>query len=163
MAEVGSGFDLTLPKRLDDMATAVEQMGAAMPKPATAAPPAVQVDSNKGMAPRYALEDHTHESRLQARRISLTLDTNGRAVYVFPKAYESGLVPIVQVTAETPTGVAYRNDAAILQGSTTNAQTTIVVTRLNQNVVTGLLNAVLPVFAPATGSVWVNILSRAPS
>lgn len=133
------------------------------PKPATGAPPAVQVDSSKGTLPRYALEDHTHQSRLQARRIQVTPDANGRVVYTFPLPYDAGVVPIVSVTAETPTGVTYRNDASILQASTTNTQTTIIITRLNQNVVVGLLNAVLPVFAAATGTIWINIMSRAPS
>lgn len=152
MAEVSGSGGMTL-----------DQVAALMPKPATSAPPAVALNSASGSAVRYALEDHTHQSRLQATRALFTPDANGRFVWSFPLPYDAGVVPIVEVTAETPAGVAYRNDASILQGSTTNTQTTIVVTRLNQNVVVGLLNAVLPVFAPATGSVWVNIMSRAPS
>ena len=146
-----------------DMAAGLEQMQQQIPKPATAAPPPVQVDSATGSAAPYARADHTHQSRLQARRIQVTPDTNGRYVYTFPLPYDAGVVPIVEVTAETPAGVAYRNDASILVGSTTSTQVTIIVTRLNQNVVTGLLNTVLPVFAPVTSPVWINIMSRAPS
>lgn len=136
---------------------------ASVPKPATAAPPAVQVDSAKGAAPRYALEDHTHESRLQARRIQVTPNAQGQYVYTFPKAYDASVIPIVQVTAETPSGVTYRNDASILAGSTSNTQTTIIVTKLNASITMGLLNAVMNLFAPQTGPVWINIMSRAPS
>lgn len=136
---------------------------AVMPIPATSAPPPVAIDGAAGSTTPYARSDHTHESRLQARRIQVTPDANGRYVYIFPKPYAAGIVPIVAVTAETASGLTYRNDASLMEGTTTNTQTTILITKLNQNVVTGLLNAVLPVFAPQTGSVWVNILSRAPS
>lgn len=134
-----------------------------LPQPATTAPPAVQVDSSKGSAPRYALEDHTHQSRLQARRIQVTPDANGRYVYTFPLPYDAGVVPVVNVTAETPTGVTYRNDASILQASITNLQATIIITRLAQSQTVSVLGAVLTLFQPVTTAVWVNIMSRAPS
>lgn len=136
---------------------------AAMPVPATAPPPPVAIDSAAGSVVPYARADHTHESRLQARRIQIAPDATGAYVYVFPRAYAAGVVPIVNVTAETVKGATTRNDASVEQGSTTNTQTTILITKLNQSVVTGLLNAVLPVFAPQTAAVWVNIMSRAPS
>lgn len=155
MGEVGGSAGITQ-AQLDAMASAI-------PQPASAAPPPVQVDSSKGSAPRYALEDHTHQSRLQARRIQVTPDANGRYVYGFPLPYDSGVVPILSVTAETPTGVTYRNDASILQGSTTNTQTTIIITRLAQSQTVSVLGAVLTLFQPVTTAVWVNIMSRAPS
>lgn len=152
MAEVGAGSGLSL-----------AEVQALMPTAATTVPPPVAIDGAAGSGTAYARADHTHESRLQARRIQVTPDANGRYVYVFPKAYPTGIIPIVTVTAETAAGLTYRNDASLMEGSTSNTQTTILITKLNQNVVTGLLNAVLPVFAPQTGVVWVNILSRAPS
>ena len=143
-------------------ALATKANASAVPQPATDAPPAVALNSDPGAATGFARADHTHQSRLQAKRVQLTL-TGGQADYSFPLAYDAGVVPIVEVMAETPTGAAYKLDAFIVQGSTTNTKTTIGVTKLNQSVVTGLLNAVLPVFAAATGQVWVNIMSRAPS
>jgi len=144
--------------------TQAATVASTMPKPATDAPPPVQVDSSKGTTSgRFAMEDHTHQSRLQARRIQVTPNAAGQAIYTFPLAYDAGVIPVLSTTAETPNGAAYRNDASIVQGTTTNTQTTILVTRLNQNVVVGLLNAVLPVFAPVTTATWVNIMSRAPS
>lgn len=152
-----------LAAKADASALASKADVSAIPQPATAAPPAVQVDSAKGDAPRYALENHTHESRLQARRIQVTPDANGRFVYTFPKPYDAGVMPIVEVTAETPTGVTYRNDASILQSSVTNTQVTIIITRLPQSQTVSVLGAVLTLFQPVTTAVWVNIMSRAPS
>jgi len=134
-----------------------------MPKPATAAPPAVQVDSSKGDAPRYALENHTHESRLQARRVQLAFDANGEAVFTFPKPYGTGVVPIVQATAENTRGAAYRYDATVKQDATTATQVTIVLAKTPRTLTVSLLGAVLNVFTNPADSVWVNIMSRAPS
>lgn len=147
-----------------DMATllAGKADASAIPQPATTAPPPVQVDSEIGAAAPYARADHTHQSRLQARRIQVTPDANGRYVYTFPLPYDAAVIPVVEVTAETPTGTTYRNDASILQGSITNTQATIIVTRLNNGL--SLLGLVtLNVFAPVTTPVWVNLMSRAPS
>lgn len=151
MAEVG-------PASLD-----LDAIKAAMPQPANAAPPAVQIDSQEGAASRYARADHTHESRLQARRIQVTPDANGRYIYEFPKPYAIGVVPIVNVTAETAVGASSRNDASVVHGSTTNTQTTILITKLNTTVVATILGGVINVLSPQTGAVWVNIMSRAPS
>lgn len=141
----------------------VEAMAAAMPVAAVVAPPPVTIDSAVGAGTAYARADHTHESRLQARRIQVTPDANGRYVYVFPKPYAVGVIPIPNATAETPTGVSYRHDVSILENSTSNTQTTLVITRQNQSITTGLLGAVLSIFSPVTSAVWVNIMSRAPS
>lgn len=135
-----------------------------IPKPATGAPPPVQVDSAAGSAVPYARADHTHESRLQARRIQVTPDANGRFVYSFPKPYAQSVLPIVNVTAETPAGAAYRNDATLLDGSVSNTAVTIIISRVPTTVtVTNLLGQVLTIVTPVTTQVWVHIMSRAPS
>ncbi len=142
------------------------QIAAALPQPASTAPPAVALNSLPGTAGAsagFARADHTHQSRLQARRIQVTPDANGRYVYAFPLPYDTGIVPIISVTAETPTGATYRNDATLLEGSTSNTQTTIIVTRLAMSQTIGVLGAVLTVFQPVTAAVWINIMSRAPS
>ncbi len=153
----------TMQSQIDAAASAAAAAQAAIPQPATSAPPPVAVDSVAGAATPYARADHTHQSRLQARRIQITPNASGQYDYTFPLPYDGGVVPIVNVTCETPTGQSFRYDAGILQGSTTNQKTTIVVTKTNASVVTGLLNAVLAVFVPATTALWVNIMSRAPS
>ncbi len=144
-------------------ASAVTALASAMPQPATSAPPAVQVDSAKGADSRYALADHTHESRLQARRVQLTFDANGEAIYTFPKPYDAGVVPIVQATAENVRGAAFRYDATVRQGSATNLATTIILTKTPRTLTVSLLGAVLNLFTNPAETAWVNIMSRAPS
>lgn len=147
-------------KALSDRVSAAEN---AMPRPATSAPPAVQVDSTAGDDERYARANHTHESRLLARRVSLAFNASGEAVYVFPRAYPAGVVPIVTATAETPTGAAYRLDVVVREGSTTNTQTTLVLSRTPRTLTVTILGAVLNLFTNAAQSAMVNVMSRAPS
>lgn len=149
-------------------ASALAAVAATVPAPADSAPPPVQIDSLKGSATRFAREDHTHESRLQARRMQVTPNAQGRYVYTFPKAYPAGVVPIVSATAETPAAATYRNDVSILEGATTNTQTTIIITRTQQTqtlagTLTALLGSVLTLFVPVTTAVYINVMSRAPS
>lgn len=139
------------------------EVQALIPQPANAAPPPVQIDSVKGDVPRYALENHTHESRIQTRRLQLTFDANGEAVYTFPKPYPQGTVPIVQVTAENARGAAFRYDATILQGSASNTQVSVVLTKTPRSLTVSLLGAVLTLFSNPADTAWVNITSRAPS
>lgn len=136
---------------------------AAIPKPATNAPPAVQADSVTGDIPRYALENHTHESRLQARRLNLSFNASGEAVYTFPKPYDAAIIPIVEVTAENNPANAYRVDATIKEGSVTNTGCTIILTRIPKTLTVSLLGAVLNIFTTQAQTAWVNIMSRAPS
>lgn len=141
----------------------IQAVEAKIPQPAAAAPPAVQQDSSKGDMPRYALENHTHESRLLARRIRLTFNSNGEAIYTFPKAYPDGVVPIVSATAENTRGAAFRYDATVLEGSATNITATIVLTKTPRTLTVSLLGAVLSLFTNPADTVWINIMSRAPS
>lgn len=155
MAEVTSpGMDLAAVSALID---------SKLPQPASSAPPAVAIDGAAGNQTPYARADHTHESRLLARRVQLTFDANGEAVYTFPKAYAAGIVPIVSATAENARGTSYRYDVSVLQSATTNATATIVLTKTPRTLTVSLLGAVLNVFTNPADTVWVNILSRAPS
>ncbi|QPQ55594.1 hypothetical protein IC614_03050 [Allosphingosinicella flava] len=113
--------------------------------------------------PRYALENHTHESRLQARRMQLTFNASGEASYTFPKAYDAGVVPIVNATAENAAGASFRYDVTIKQGSTTNTSTTLILTKIPKTLTVSILGAVLNIFTNPAETAWVNIMSRAPS
>ena len=134
-----------------------------MPTASTTAPPAVAVDSATGQAAQFARADHTHQSRLQARRIQLTFSAAGLADYTFPLPYDAGVIPTVEVTAETPPGATYKLDACVVQDSTTNLKTTIAVAKVNRDLVSGLVGALLPVFTAASGKIWVHVMTRAPS
>lgn len=85
-------------------------------------------------------------SRQQAVRVQLTPDANGRLVYPYPLPYAAGSTIAVQVTAETPAGVAYRNDASIEEGSAGLTSVAILVQRIPKTVTASILGAVLPVY-----------------
>ena len=99
--------------------------------------------------------------RQQAVRVQLTPDANGKLTYTYPRAYTAGSVVAVQVTAETPAGVAYRNDASIEEGSAGLTAVTIYVQRIPKTVTASVLGAVLNVITPVTTPVWLNIFIRA--
>lgn len=103
----------------------------------------------------------TGVSRQQAVRVQLTPDANGRLVYTYPLPYATGSVVAVQVTAETPSGVAYRNDASIEEGSAGLTSVAILVQRIPKTLTASVLGAVLPVLVPVTTPVWLNIFIRA--
>lgn len=103
----------------------------------------------------------TGMSRQQAVRVQLTPDANGKLVYTYPQGYVAGSVVAVQVTAETPSGVTYRNDASIEEGSAGLTQVTIYVQRIPKTVVATALGAILNVLTPVTTPVWLNIFIRA--
>lgn len=100
-------------------------------------------------------------SRQQAVRVQLTPDANGRLIYTYPNAYVAGSVVAVQVTAETPSGVTYRNDASIEEGSAGLTTVAILVQRIPKTLTASVLGAVLPVLVPVTTPVWLNIFIRA--
>lgn len=100
--------------------------------------------------------------RQQAVRVLVTPDANGRVVYTYPRAYVAGTKPAVQTTAETPSGVTYRNDASIEENSANETQVAILVQRVPKSLTVSILGAVLPILSPVTTPVWLNIFIRAP-
>lgn len=103
----------------------------------------------------------TSANRQQAIRVQVTPDANGRVTYTYPQAYASGSVIAAQVTAETPNGATYRNDASIEEGTATPTQVVILVQRIPRTLTVTILGAVLNVLAPVTTPVWLNIFVRA--
>jgi hypothetical protein len=139
-----------------NIATVVETV----PLPADAQPPSVEQTSRMGAATRrFARADHTHASSVQAQRVELTFDAAGLAYWTFPTAYPTGTVPVIEVTAETPAGATYKNDAGIVQGTATNTRVQIRMTRINATISAG---GVLGLFAPVAGKAWVHVWARLP-
>lgn len=103
----------------------------------------------------------TSANRQQAIRVQVTPDANGRVTYTYPQAYAAGSVIAAQVTAETPNGVTYRNDASIEEGTASPTQVVILVQRIPRTLTVTILGAVLNVLAPVTTPVWLNIFVRA--
>lgn len=144
-----------------------DRIGAAQAKADAAATKAdaasAKADSAMTKADTAAAEALTGADRQQVARVQRTPSAAGEFVYLFPKEYANGIVPVVNATAETPTGAAYRNDVAVVEGSTTNKQVTIIVQRMPKTLVASVLGAVLNLFTPVTTAVWVNISVRAPA
>jgi hypothetical protein len=132
--------------------------GVATPPPASQA----ELDAVEARIDAVETDMLTGADRQQAVRVQLTPNANGEVVYTYPKPYVTGTKPAIQTTAETPTGVAYRNDASVVEGSATNTQVTILVQRVPKTLTVSILGAVLNIFTPVTTPVWVNIFIRAP-
>lgn len=103
----------------------------------------------------------TSANRQQAIRVQVTPDANGWVTYTYPQAYAAGSTIAAQVTAETPNGATYRNDASIEEGSATATQVVILVQRIPRTLTVSVLGAVLNILAPVTAPVWLNIFVRA--
>ena len=114
-------------------------------------------------ADAVAADALTGADRQQAVRTQVTPDANGRAVFIYPKAYATGIKPAVTTTAETPNGAAYRNDASVEENSATNTQVIIIVQRVPKTLTVSVLGAVLNIISPVTTPVWINVLVRAPA
>lgn len=140
MSDITATSAIVPQKVLDDIATAQSTANAAM------------TQANTGL---------TSANRQQAMRVQLTPDANGRLVYTYPQAYAAGSIIAAQVTAETPAGSTYRNDASIEEGSATPTQVAILVQRIPKTLTVSVLGAVLNVLAPVTTPVWLNIFVRA--
>lgn len=134
MGDISATTPLVPQKVLDDIASAMTQSSAGL----------------------------TSANRQQALRVQVTPDANGRATFVFPQAYATGIIPAVTTTAETPSGATYRNDASVEEGTATNTQVVILVQRIPKTLTVSVLGAVLNLLAPVTTPVWINVLVRAP-
>lgn len=143
-----------------------EQVAALSTRVTTAEAQASAADTKatqaKATADAVASDMLTGADRQQALRVQVTPNASGQVVFTYPKAYVTGTKPAIQVTAETPDGATYRNDAGIIEGSATNTQVTVVIQRVPRTLTVSVLGAVLNIFAPVTTPVWLNIFIRAP-
>lgn len=140
MSDITATAAIVPQKVLDDIVAAKSAADAAM------------TQANTGL---------TSANRQQAIRVQVTPDVNGRVTYTYPQAYAAGSVIAAQVTAETPNGATYRNDASIEEGSATPTQVVILVQRIPRTLTVSVLGAVLNILAPVTAPVWLNIFIRA--
>lgn len=154
-----SGIGYTPPASQASVDAATAKADAASAKATTAQTTA---DSAMSKADTAIADGLTGADRQQAVRVQVTPDANGNVVFTYPKPYTPGTKPAVTTTAETPNGVAYRNDASVLENSATNTQVTILVQRIPKTLTASVLGAVLNVIVPVTTPVWLNILVRAP-
>ncbi len=147
------------------IAARVASVEQSMPQPASAAPPAVGDSNVKGAAPRYALEDHTHKSSVQAKRMQV-VGSAGIATWTFATPYD--VAPVVTAIAETPNNSLFINVASVVEGSITTTKCDIVVQRVAKtqtlaSSALALLGLILPIFAAAPADTYVNCVARKAS
>ena len=78
----------------------VQQVQDMIPKPAVAAPPGVADESAKGSAVgNYAVEDHTHQSSVQATIINIATGATG--TWTYAKPFANGVKPVISCDVES--------------------------------------------------------------
>ncbi|RWX78274.1 hypothetical protein EPK99_06475 [Neorhizobium lilium] len=166
-AAVGQAALDALNARLNgiDQSLASKADALSMPSPATAAPNMITDTNTTGTGVKYAREDHTHKSNVQAKRVQV-VGSAGQAVWNFTTAFDAA--PVVTATAETPLNAAYTNVATVLEGSISMTSATIVVHQVVKSitlsgVLTSLLGSVLILFGFAPANTYVNCSARKPS
>lgn len=111
-------------------ATVNTLIAAAVPSPATSAPPGVTDASAQGNILRYAMENHTHASKARKARQAVSTSTY---TWTFPTAFSAGVVPVCNAIAETAPGSTELINVQI-DGPPTNTQCTFRITRYQQSV-----------------------------
>lgn len=134
------------------------QLDAALPKPASAMPPAVADAGARGTETvQYALADHTHASK--TRRIRAQSAADGLMVWTFDPPFDVGVVPRVYAIAETTSGVTDVVNVQI-EGTPTNTSANLRVNRTQRSVASLLGLTILSVPAQP-GVTWVHAFASA--
>lgn len=111
--------------------TAVAGVTALIPQPATSAPPAVADSGAQGNVARYAMENHTHASKIRKSHVAVSTATY---TWTYPTAFGAGVVLVCNGIAET-TAAATDLINVQIDGAPTNTQCTFRITRYQQSVV----------------------------
>lgn len=107
--------------------------------PASGAPPAVAVGSSQGNILRYAMENHTHASKV--RRSVITMPSAASTyTWVYPVAFGSGVMPAVCGIVQVPAGTSDLFNVQV-QGDPTNTQCTFQINRVSAGLLALLLGA----------------------
>lgn len=110
-----------------------------VPSPANAAPPPVAVASGVGSMPMsYAMEDHTHASKV--RRQIVAIPAAATYTWVYPSPFASGVVPMVSGIAQVPGGTTDLFNIQIV-GAPTNTQCVFQINRVSGGLLALLLGA----------------------
>ncbi|WP_298967744.1 hypothetical protein [uncultured Methylobacterium sp.] len=152
-------------------------LDALLPQPASATPPPVALDGTKGAMPagtppRYALENHTHASRVQRTVVTTAADGTFTWVFARPIVCPSGKPPPVSYMVEDAgspvvvqvTGRTFTADAAA--GTDTHTAVTVKAQRSRTLPATLLSLAALisfDVFGLMAGGVKVDLWAADPT
>ncbi len=133
-------------------------IGAGVPQPATSAPPSVADSSAQGTVTRYAMENHTHASKVRKLRVLTAAD--GTYTWTYATPFTAGVTPIVLAVAEVASGVTDVVNVQIIDTPTATS-CKILVNRTNRSVVALLGLTVLSVPA-SPGATWVHLVAIEP-
>ncbi len=144
---------------VDDFKKAIEPgLMAAIPQPATSAPPAVADTSAQGTSPLYALANHTHASK--ARKARMPCAADGSLSWAFDPPFAAGVVPRVVAIAETAVGVTDVINVQV-EGTPSNTSASLRVTRTQRSAVSLLGLTILSIPA-SVGATWVHAVALEP-
>lgn len=127
-------------------------------QPAISAPPAVGDSSVQGSIPRYAMENHTHASKVRKDRILSAAD--GTITWTYSVPFAAGVIPRISAIAEVATGVTDVINVQVVD-TPTNTQCKLAVTRTNRSTVALLSLTILSVPA-SPGATWVHAIAIEP-
>lgn len=151
-------------KPLQDL---VAEIQAAMPVPADAAPVSIADTSAKGVATtKYALQDHTHKSSFQAKRLPVAGGA-GKFTWTFDQPFPDGIVPVVIGTGEVVSNATQGVLVNVIESSITNVKADFLIFRTQTQTLPGLalslLNLVVSTIGLAPNNTYVNCMARMPS
>lgn len=129
-----------------------------VPAPAAAAPPSVADASAQGNITRYAMENHTHASKV--RRDRLQCNADGTLTWTYSTPFGVGVVPRVFGVAEVASGITDVLNVQVVD-TPTNTQCKFLVNRTQRSVVALIGLTVLSVPAQP-GVTWVHCAALEP-
>lgn len=133
----------------------ISQVTALVPQPANAAPPSVADASAQGNITRYAMENHTHASKLRKQIITMP-GAAGTYTWTYPTAFGSGVSPIVCAIAQVPGGTTDLFNVQVV-GSPTDTQCTFQINRVSAGLF-GLLTGALGINTPVAATLHMFAL-----
>lgn len=101
-----------------------------VPQPATTMPPGVNDSGALGTSQRYALENHTHASKVRKQTVAMNSNV-GTYTWTYPTPFGAGVVPICNGIAQTAPGVTDLVNVQ-MEGDPTNTQCVFRITRYSR-------------------------------
>lgn len=140
------------------MSNSVYSTIAAGPQPAQNAPPAVTDSGALGSIERYAMENHTHASKVRKIRVQSAAD--GTITWTYATPFASGVQPIVLAVAEAAAGVTDVINVQVVD-QPTNTGCKLLVNRTSRSVV-ALLGLTILSVPSSPGATWVHAIAIEP-
>lgn len=117
-----------------------------IPPPAQAAPPSVNDAGAQGNIARYAMENHTHASKVRKWSQSISAAT---FTWTYPTPFGVGVVPIISAIAQVAPGNTDLFNVQVL-GAPTNTSCQFQINRVSAGLLALLLGALSVNPTPAT-------------